>query len=92
MTDAQHRAGLEGRQGDALARIVGNLLDNAEKYTREAEDRTIHLAAKRAGEWIALAEQRGQVHRVTAEVDPVEELSAITYIRTRDENAPATNS
>ena len=40
-------------------------------------------------EWIALAEQRGQVHRVAAEVDPVEELSAITYMRTRDENAPA---
>src|SRR5262245_22713088 len=27
---------------DALARIVGNLLDNAEKYARNAEDRTIH--------------------------------------------------
>jgi signal transduction histidine kinase len=31
---------------DALARIVGNLLDNAEKYGREAEDRTIGLAAR----------------------------------------------
>jgi signal transduction histidine kinase len=30
---------------DALARIVGNLLDNAEKYSRRAEDRTIRLAA-----------------------------------------------
>ncbi|NVB84513.1 MAG: HAMP domain-containing histidine kinase [Kofleriaceae bacterium] len=30
---------------DALARIVGNLLDNAEKYTRGADDRTIRLAA-----------------------------------------------
>lgn len=30
---------------DALARIVGNLLDNAEKYTRGAGDRTIRLAA-----------------------------------------------
>ena len=29
---------------DALARIVGNLLDNAEKYTRDAEDRTIQLS------------------------------------------------
>ena len=31
---------------DALARIVGNLLDNAEKYARGAEDRTITLAAR----------------------------------------------
>jgi signal transduction histidine kinase len=31
---------------DALARIVGNLLDNAEKYGRQAEDRTITLAAR----------------------------------------------
>jgi signal transduction histidine kinase len=30
---------------DAVARIVGNLLDNAEKYARTAEDRTITLAA-----------------------------------------------
>jgi signal transduction histidine kinase len=30
---------------DALARIVGNLLDNAEKYSRSSADRTITLAA-----------------------------------------------
>ena len=30
---------------DALMRIVGNLLDNAEKYARNAADRTIRLAA-----------------------------------------------
>lgn len=35
---------------DALARIVGNLLDNAEKYARNAGDRTIRLAAVDAGE------------------------------------------
>jgi signal transduction histidine kinase len=35
---------------DALARIVGNLLDNAEKYGRDAEDRTIELAARPAGD------------------------------------------
>ena len=35
---------------DALARIVGNLLDNAEKYGRQAEDRTIRLAARDAGD------------------------------------------
>ncbi len=31
---------------DALARIVGNLLDNAEKYGRSSGDRTITLAAR----------------------------------------------
>jgi len=35
---------------DALARIVGNLLDNAEKYSREAADRTIALAAHEVGD------------------------------------------
>ncbi len=37
---------------DALARIVGNLLDNAEKYGRGSEDRTIRLAARDAGEHV----------------------------------------
>lgn len=31
---------------DAVIRIVGNLLDNAEKYGRGADDRTIELAAR----------------------------------------------
>jgi signal transduction histidine kinase len=35
---------------DALARIVGNLLDNAVKFGRDAEDRTIGLAARDAGD------------------------------------------
>jgi len=35
---------------DALARIVGNLLDNAEKYTRDIEDRTIGLSARAVGD------------------------------------------
>jgi signal transduction histidine kinase len=34
---------------DALARIVGNLLDNAEKYGRQSGDRTITLAARATG-------------------------------------------
>jgi signal transduction histidine kinase len=39
---------------DALARIIGNLLDNAEKYARAADDRTIHLAAARVGRTIEI--------------------------------------
>jgi signal transduction histidine kinase len=39
---------------DALARIVGNLLDNAEKYTRDAEDRTIHLSAARTDDRVEI--------------------------------------
>lgn len=34
---------------DALARIVGNLIDNAEKYARGAADRTIRLSARDCG-------------------------------------------
>ncbi len=39
---------------DALARIVGNLLDNAEKYTRGAEDRTLRLAARELGDKVEI--------------------------------------
>lgn len=37
---------------DALARIVGNLLDNAEKYSRGADDRTIGLTARSGADGI----------------------------------------
>jgi signal transduction histidine kinase len=37
---------------DALARIVGNLLDNAEKYGRDSDDRTIGLCAREAGDHV----------------------------------------
>jgi signal transduction histidine kinase len=40
---------------DALARIVGNLLDNAEKYARGAEDRTIRLAAFDRGDVVEVS-------------------------------------
>ena len=40
---------------DAVARIVGNLLDNAEKYGRQAADRTIALAARAAGGVVEIA-------------------------------------
>jgi signal transduction histidine kinase len=39
---------------DALARILGNLLDNAEKYGRESADRTITIKAHRLGDHIAI--------------------------------------
>lgn len=39
---------------DALARIIGNLLDNAEKYARNAEDRTIRLSALDAGDVVTV--------------------------------------
>ncbi len=39
---------------DALARIVSNLLDNAEKYARGATDRSITLVAREAGDAIAI--------------------------------------
>jgi signal transduction histidine kinase len=45
---------------DALARIVGNLLDNAEKYARGADDRTIRLAALDRGDVVEIiVEDRG---------------------------------
>jgi len=45
---------------DALARIVGNLLDNAEKYARNAETRTIRLAALHRGDVVEVTvEDRG---------------------------------
>jgi signal transduction histidine kinase len=42
---------------DALARIIGNLLDNAEKYARGAEDRTIRLAAHERGDVVEIVVQ-----------------------------------
>lgn len=39
---------------DALARILGNLLDNAEKYTREHEDRTITVTVRPAGDRVEI--------------------------------------
>jgi signal transduction histidine kinase len=39
---------------DALAQILGNLLDNAEKYTREAEDRRVSVSACRTRDEIAI--------------------------------------
>ena len=59
--DLDVAAGLRARfDRDALARIVGNLLDNAEKYTQGAEDRTIRLAAIDRGTIVEIiVEDRG---------------------------------
>lgn len=44
-------AGLRARfDTDALARIVGNLLDNAEKYSREHADRSIEVTVRGVGD------------------------------------------
>ena len=39
--------------------------------------------------WLALLERHGELHRVQGEVDPVEEMSAITYLAAQREDAPA---
>ena len=45
---------------DALARIIGNLIDNAEKYARDAADRTVRLSARTHGNLVDVAvEDRG---------------------------------
>ncbi|HUI17879.1 MAG TPA: UbiD family decarboxylase, partial [Alphaproteobacteria bacterium] len=40
-------------------------------------------------EWLALIECGGQLKRIAGEVDPEEELAAITFMATRREDAPA---
>jgi UbiD family decarboxylase len=40
-------------------------------------------------EWLDLIERQGQLSRIKAEVDPVEELSAITYLASREPGSPA---
>jgi 4-hydroxy-3-polyprenylbenzoate decarboxylase len=40
-------------------------------------------------EWLALVEEHGSLHRIAAEVDPNEELSALTFMATRQKGSPA---
>jgi len=40
-------------------------------------------------EWLELVEAAGELKRITAEVDPAEELTAITYMAAQADNAPA---
>ena len=39
--------------------------------------------------WVAQIEQHGELARITAEVDPREELSAVTLLASRRDNSPA---
>ena len=40
-------------------------------------------------EWLALIDRQGELRTISAEVDPKEELSAITFLSTRSAGAPA---
>jgi 4-hydroxy-3-polyprenylbenzoate decarboxylase len=40
-------------------------------------------------EWLAQVEQQGELQRITASVDPDEELGAVTLLATRQDNSPA---
>jgi len=54
--DVDVRRDLRARfDADALARIVANLLDNAEKYARTADDRTVRLAARARGDVVEVS-------------------------------------
>lgn len=48
-----------------------------------------HVEWRDLRDWLALVESAGELRRVSAEVDPKEELSGITYMLTRNEQAPA---
>ncbi|MCI0334248.1 MAG: HAMP domain-containing histidine kinase [Planctomycetes bacterium] len=50
-----HAADLEFTTDQSVVeQILFNLVDNAAKYAREAEDRQIHVEASRDGEWVRL--------------------------------------
>lgn len=62
--------------------------------TREAEAGAGELSNMKTGprdlrDWLAQVEAAGELQRITAKVDADEELSAITYMATRDKAAPA---
>src|SRR5690606_33224908 len=86
----RHSTGLERRFG----RFGERMGDMEESYgvvrsdPGSNESRT-PAAWRDLRQWIELVEQHGNVHRIAARVDPDEELSAITYMRTQDETAPA---
>jgi UbiD family decarboxylase len=40
-------------------------------------------------DWLALAEEHGALHRISAEGDPREELAAVTFMASRERSSPA---
>jgi 3-polyprenyl-4-hydroxybenzoate decarboxylase len=54
-----------------------------------AESATKAVAWRDLREWLTLVEAAGGLQRIGASVDPIEELSAITYLAGRTPEAPA---
>src|ERR1700742_2600724 len=59
------------------------------KTVSEADESSSKVPWKDLREWIRLIEERGLLKRIVAPVDADEELSAIIFMATRDEAAPA---
>jgi UbiD family decarboxylase len=57
--------------------------------TTGAADQRSPVSWRDLREWLALVERQGSLLRIAAEVDPIEELAAITYMATRGGDAPA---
>src|SRR3974390_2023198 len=53
------------------------------------EETTAQVPWRDLREWIMRVDERGLLKRISAPVDPDEELSAITFMTTRGETAPA---
>ncbi len=51
------------------------------------ENTSAHLLDLRA--WLQAVQQQGELHRIEAEVDPIEEMGGLTYLVGKQEGAPA---
>ncbi|MFL6799922.1 MAG: UbiD family decarboxylase [Xanthobacteraceae bacterium] len=67
--------------------LQSQLPSRAKGAAAEARDRALAWHDLRG--WIAQLEQHGELARVTASVDPVEELGAVTLLASRQDKAPA---
>ncbi len=65
--------------------------ERAAELSQEAgpSSRPSHSKWRDLREWLTLVEAHGELKRVSAPVDPDEELSAIAFMATRREDAPA---